>query len=170
MAGIFRRAALPLLAGGSAFAAAFHLSSASSASSSSPALCKQSLPQQPLVLSGPLALREDFDVVVVGAGIVGLATAREIHKRYPHKTICVLDKEGEVAAHQTGHNSGVIHGGMYYKPGSVMAKVRGRRDVFFSLTLALSLSFSRSFALSLFRAFAYVCLVSFSVTQSVSRL
>lgn len=70
----------------------------------------------------PLALQTDFDVVVVGAGIVGLATAREILKRYPHLTVAVIEKEGEVAAHQTGHNSGVIHAGMYYEPGSVMAR------------------------------------------------
>ncbi len=70
----------------------------------------------------PLALETDFDVVVVGAGIVGLATAREIHKRYPKLTIAVLEKEREVAPHQTGHNSGVIHAGIYYTPGSVMAK------------------------------------------------
>ncbi|EGD76287.1 L-2-hydroxyglutarate dehydrogenase [Salpingoeca rosetta] len=69
----------------------------------------------------------DFDVVIIGAGIVGLATAREIINRYPDKTVCVLEKEAEVAAHQTGHNSGVIHAGMYYEPGSTMAKccVRG---------------------------------------------
>ncbi|KAL1926235.1 hypothetical protein VTP01DRAFT_5932 [Rhizomucor pusillus] len=62
-----------------------------------------------------------YDVAVVGGGIVGLATAREILNRYPDKTVVVLEKEPEVAAHQTGHNSGVIHAGMYYKPGSRMA-------------------------------------------------
>ncbi|KAI8073994.1 FAD dependent oxidoreductase-domain-containing protein [Gongronella butleri] len=71
--------------------------------------------------------KTDFDVVIVGAGIVGLATAREILKRFPNMTVAVLEKEREVAAHQTGHNSGVIHAGIYYKPGSVMAKccIRG---------------------------------------------
>lgn len=64
-----------------------------------------------------------YDVVVVGAGIVGLATARLIALTYPEKSVCVLEKEGEVAAHQSGHNSGVIHAGIYYKPGSNMAKV-----------------------------------------------
>lgn len=64
---------------------------------------------------------------VVGGGIIGLATARELLKRFPDMTVAVLEKEREVAAHQTGHNSGVIHAGIYYKPGSRMAKtcVRG---------------------------------------------
>ncbi|KAL0079144.1 FAD dependent oxidoreductase [Phycomyces blakesleeanus] len=68
-----------------------------------------------------------YDTVVVGGGIVGLATARELLHRYPKMTVAVLEKEPEVAAHQTGHNSGVIHAGIYYAPGSRMAHtcVRG---------------------------------------------
>ncbi|ORX86398.1 FAD dependent oxidoreductase [Basidiobolus meristosporus CBS 931.73] len=71
--------------------------------------------------------KPEYDVVVVGGGIVGLATAREILNRFPEKTVVVLEKEREVAAHQTGHNSGVIHAGLYYEPGSRMAHtcVRG---------------------------------------------
>lgn len=57
----------------------------------------------------------------MGGGIIGLATARELLKRFPNMTVAVLEKEREVAAHQTGHNSGVIHAGIYYKPGSRMA-------------------------------------------------
>ncbi len=59
------------------------------------------------------------DVVVAGAGIVGLATGYELTRR--GHTVTVLDKEPEVAAHQTGHNSGVIHSGLYYAPGSLKA-------------------------------------------------
>jgi (S)-2-hydroxyglutarate dehydrogenase len=64
-----------------------------------------------------------FDITIVGAGIVGLATAMELTLRRPDLKLVVLDKEGEVAAHQTGHNSGVIHAGLYYKPGSLKARM-----------------------------------------------
>jgi (S)-2-hydroxyglutarate dehydrogenase len=63
------------------------------------------------------------DFVVVGAGILGLATARELLRRRPGATVTVLEKEAEIAWHQTGHNSGVIHAGIYYKPGSLKAKL-----------------------------------------------
>ncbi|MFI5842293.1 L-2-hydroxyglutarate oxidase [Catenuloplanes sp. NPDC051500] len=59
--------------------------------------------------------------VVIGAGIVGLATAHRLTIEYPDATVTVIDKEPRVAAHQTGHNSGVIHAGVYYKPGSLKA-------------------------------------------------
>lgn len=61
------------------------------------------------------------DVAIIGAGIVGLATALQLSRKNPALKICVLDKEKEVAAHQTGHNSGVIHSGIYYKPGGSKA-------------------------------------------------
>lgn len=69
-----------------------------------------------------------FDRVVVGGGILGLATAREILRREPSLRIAVLDKESGLARHQTGHNSGVIHTGIYYRPGSLKARlcVEGR--------------------------------------------
>ncbi|MEU3556321.1 L-2-hydroxyglutarate oxidase [Streptomyces fragilis] len=60
-------------------------------------------------------------IAVVGAGIVGLATAREIAARRPGTRVVVLDKERRVAAHQSGHNSGVVHAGIYYRPGSLKA-------------------------------------------------
>jgi L-2-hydroxyglutarate oxidase LhgO len=63
------------------------------------------------------------DVAVVGAGIVGLAVARELHRRHPGRTIAVLDREDAVGRHQTGHNSGVIHSGVYYRPGSLKARL-----------------------------------------------
>jgi (S)-2-hydroxyglutarate dehydrogenase len=65
---------------------------------------------------------EKFDVVIVGAGIVGLATAYQILQKNKHLKVAVLDKEEGVAQHQTGHNSGVIHSGIYYKPNSLKAQ------------------------------------------------
>jgi len=62
------------------------------------------------------------DIVIVGGGVVGLATAYHLTEKYPDKKILVLEKEDEVAHHQTGNNSGVIHSGLYYKPGSLKAK------------------------------------------------
>ena len=58
------------------------------------------------------------DIAVIGAGIVGLATARELRKRHPDASVAVLEREEAVATHQTGHSSGVIHAGIYYRPGS----------------------------------------------------
>jgi len=65
----------------------------------------------------------EYDLGIVGGGIVGLGVAQEITGRYPHLRIVLLEKEAELATHQTGHNSGVIHAGIYYKPGSLMAKL-----------------------------------------------
>lgn len=66
--------------------------------------------------------RKKFDVIVIGAGLVGLATAYQIKKSNPRKKILVLEKTDKVAGHQSGHNSGVIHSGIYYKPGSLKAQ------------------------------------------------
>ena len=62
-----------------------------------------------------------YDLAIIGGGIVGLATAREWLTRFPNSKLVVLEKEAQLAAHQTGHNSGVIHSGIYYRPGSVKA-------------------------------------------------
>ena len=67
--------------------------------------------------------RPTHDLVVVGAGIVGLAVAREWITRRPEDSVAVLEREVAPARHQTGHNSGVIHGGIYYLPGSLKAKL-----------------------------------------------
>jgi 2-hydroxyglutarate dehydrogenase len=72
------------------------------------------------------------EVVVVGAGIVGLAVARELTRRRPNLSITVLETEDEVGRHQTARNSGVIHAGIYYAPGSLKARlcVEGARDLY----------------------------------------
>ncbi|HKF75805.1 MAG TPA: L-2-hydroxyglutarate oxidase [Candidatus Dormibacteraeota bacterium] len=73
-----------------------------------------------------------YDVIVVGAGIVGLASARELLGRRPGLRLAVVDKEARIGAHQTGHNSGVIHSGIYYAPGSLKARlcVAGAREMY----------------------------------------
>jgi L-2-hydroxyglutarate oxidase LhgO len=73
----------------------------------------------------------DFDIAVIGGGIVGLASAYKIQMRYPGIRIGVFEKEKQLAMHQTGHNSGVIHSGLYYKSGSYKAKncVKGRKEL-----------------------------------------
>ncbi len=70
-------------------------------------------------------------IVVVGGGIVGLATAHKLGRLFPQSNIVVLEKEGRPGAHQTGHNSGVLHCGLYYKPGSIKARlaVEGIREM-----------------------------------------
>lgn len=64
-----------------------------------------------------------WDVIVVGAGILGLATAREVLARSPGSRVLVLEREADVASHQTSHNSGVVHAGIYYAPGSLKAQL-----------------------------------------------
>ena len=75
---------------------------------------------------------ESADLVVVGAGILGLAVAREALLRYEGLRVLVLEKEDRIAVHQTGHNSGVIHSGIYYAPGSLKARlcVQGSRAMY----------------------------------------
>ena len=65
---------------------------------------------------------ETVDAAIIGGGIVGLATAYNLTQKHPQKRVLVLEKEPRVAAHQTGHNSGVLHSGIYYKPGSLKAR------------------------------------------------
>jgi len=63
-----------------------------------------------------------FDVAIIGGGIVGLATGYQLSRRHPHVRILLLEKEGDLGHHQSGHNSGVLHSGIYYKPGSLKAQ------------------------------------------------
>ena len=64
----------------------------------------------------------NYDVIIIGAGIVGLSTAYNLLERSPALKILVLEKEEKEAFHQSGHNSGVIHSGIYYQPGSSKAE------------------------------------------------
>ncbi len=74
----------------------------------------------------------ECDLVVVGAGILGLGVARELARRHPRLSLVVLEQEGRAGVHQTGHNSGVVHAGIYYKPGSLKARlcVEGARRLY----------------------------------------
>lgn len=74
---------------------------------------------------------EAFDICIVGGGIVGLGSAYKLQKRNPNLRILVLEKEDKLSSHQTGRNSGVIHSGLYYKPGSYKARlcVSGRKEI-----------------------------------------
>ena len=72
-----------------------------------------------------------YDITIVGGGIVGLASAYKLQVKHPKLKIAVLEKETCLAFHQTGRNSGVIHSGLYYRPGSFRAKncVNGRKQI-----------------------------------------
>jgi L-2-hydroxyglutarate oxidase LhgO len=86
-----------------------------------------------------------FDVGVVGAGLVGLSVARALTERFPGLSLVVFDKEDDVARHQSSHNSGVVHSGLYYKPGSLKARlcVEGRKAVY-DLCETEGIAYSRS--------------------------
>ena len=63
------------------------------------------------------------DFAVVGGGVLGLAVARELTLRHPGASVCLLEAESRLAAHQTSHSSGVVHAGVYYEPGTVRARL-----------------------------------------------
>ena len=67
-------------------------------------------------------MSENYHFIIIGGGIVGLSTAMQLQQEYPNKNTLLLEKENKIASHQTGHNSGVIHAGVYYEPGSFKAK------------------------------------------------
>ncbi|MCA2448037.1 MULTISPECIES: FAD-dependent oxidoreductase, partial [Vibrio] len=66
-------------------------------------------------------MKSVYDYIIVGGGIVGVSTAWQLQQRHPDKSILLVEKESGFAQHQTGHNSGVIHAGVYYAPGSLKA-------------------------------------------------
>lgn len=66
-------------------------------------------------------MKSVYDYIVVGGGIVGVSTAWQLQQRHPECSILLVEKESGFAKHQTGHNSGVIHAGVYYAPGSLKA-------------------------------------------------
>lgn len=72
-----------------------------------------------------------YDLSIIGGGIVGLATALAVQRSFPEMKVLVLEKEAELATHQTGHNSGVLHSGVYYQPGSLKARLcrKGRQQM-----------------------------------------
>ena len=83
------------------------------------------VPSDTIARAGPMTAaggKRPFDVLVVGGGIVGLAIARRLQEASPARTVLVLEKERDIALHQTGRNSGVIHSGIYYAPGSLRAR------------------------------------------------
>ena len=71
-----------------------------------------------------------YDIVLIGGGIVGVSTAWKLKQRYPDAAILLIEKESALATHQTGRNSGVIHAGVYYDPGSLKAEFckRGAKE------------------------------------------
>jgi L-2-hydroxyglutarate oxidase len=84
-----------------------------------------------VLLAKILSLESSYDIAIVGGGIVGAATLYKLQKRYPQLKLILIEKENKLADHQTGHNSGVIHSGLYYKPGSKKAVncVNGRHEL-----------------------------------------
>src|SRR5690606_1229832 len=84
-------------------------------------LCGKSSRFRPAPSPTGLPLVHQADVAIVGGGIVGLATAYQLQRRLPGTNVCLLEKEPRLATHQSGHNSGVLHTGIYYRPGSLRA-------------------------------------------------
>src|ERR1700756_1184940 len=68
-------------------------------------------------------MSDRFFIVVIGGGVVGLSVAREATRQFPRMRVLVVEKEAKVGSHQSGHNSGVIHSGVYYKPGSMKVRM-----------------------------------------------
>ena len=115
-------------------------------------------------------MSSEAQVVVIGGGIVGLSTAMALVEGDPPLRPVVLEKETDVAQHQTGHNSGVIHSGIYYKPGSLKARytVEGARELI-EFCAARTTSRTRSAARWWWRPRRRSCRASRSCTAAASR-
>lgn len=100
--------------------------------------------------------RKEYDLVIVGGGIVGAATARELKERHPKLKMAIVEKERELAMHQTGHNSGVIHAGIYYKPGNYKLLISVLYQRHFRMTELRTLILVDTFLISL-DLFIYSC-------------
>ncbi|HEY7218489.1 MAG TPA: FAD-dependent oxidoreductase, partial [Candidatus Binatia bacterium] len=76
-------------------------------------------------------MASQYDLTIIGGGILGLATALKLGAAHPSLRLLILEKEADLARHQTGNNSGVIHSGLYYRPGSLKARscVTGRKEL-----------------------------------------
>ena len=86
----------------------------------------------PAAASSAAPVPDECDLAVVGGGILGLAVARELGRRHPRARLCVLEREPDLACHQTGHDSGWCTQGIYYEPGSLKARlcVAGARELY----------------------------------------
>src|SRR5690606_39400662 len=80
-------------------------------------------PGAPFPVTPPHSSPVTYDIAIVGGGIVGLATAYRLQEARPGVRVAVLEKEGALARHQTGRNSGVLHAGVYYRPGSAKGRL-----------------------------------------------
>ena len=82
---------------------------------------------------------QQYDIAIIGGGIVGLATANALLDQNPRRQLLLVEAEARLASHQTGHNSGVIHSGLYYKPGSLKARLcaEGREAMYRFLWLGM---------------------------------
>ena len=70
-----------------------------------------------------MKINNSFDIVIVGAGMVGMSLSHQLNKKFPNLKICILEKENQVGMHSSGRNSGVLHSGIYYEPNTLRAKV-----------------------------------------------
>src|SRR5262245_15880453 len=90
----------------------------------------QGVREKRVILPEPVHAVRKMDICIVGSGIIGLSVARALLRQHPSLNVALIDKESSISTHQTSHNSGVIHSGIYYTPGSLRARlcVQGHRE------------------------------------------